>query len=340
MEDYYKLLGVQPDDEREVIRDAYRARKADLDAAGTDASRARASKLNRAWNVLSDDIQRGRYDDQLADAKAEGTVEDVDAGAPSASEGRVRGRGGADRPVRQPIVQETEINGVQLASNKDRGFALAIDGLIVFVLLFVAPYVATAQLVGDGQLTPYCVEHFPSEDAFGCLSELDDDASDQRDVRDDAEDAFEKAEQEGVVGDELAELGRVRDAERAEFDALVDEIEAARKELQPLQLGLLGAGAGVAFLLLFIPSAISGKTLGKVVRHTRLLRESGEPAGVRASFVRYGVPLGTTVLGTVVLAGLGQIVPLVWMFGVTSFARNRRRQGWHDRLAKTIVAAD
>jgi uncharacterized RDD family membrane protein YckC len=340
MEDYYKLLGVQPDDEREVIRDAYRAKKAELDAAGTEDARSKSSKLNRAWNVLSDDIQRGRYDDQLAEAKADGTVEDVADDAPEAAAGRGRGRGGADRPVRQPIIQETEINGVQLASNKDRGFALAIDGLIVFVLLFVAPLIVAAQLVGDGQLTPYCVQNHPSEDALGCLSELNDAAADQRDVRDDAEDAFDKAEADGVTGDELDQLRRTRDSERAEYDALIDEGEAVADKLQPLQLASFGAGAAIAFLLLFIPSAISGKTLGKAVRRIRLLRDTGEPAGVKASFVRYGVPLGTTVLGTVALAGLGQIVPLVWMFGVTSFARNRRRQGWHDRLAKTIVAAD
>jgi len=48
------------------------------------------------------------------------------------------------------------------------------------------------------------------------------------------------------------------------------------------------------------------------------------------------------VFGFIVLAGvfLGQLAQLAWIvaiFGVTSFSRNPKRQGWHDRAAHTVV---
>src|SRR3954468_6611864 len=125
VDDYYSLIGVSPDADRDTIRDAYRARRSELD--DTDHGRASAAMLNRAWNVLSDTSQRARYDDQLATAKADDDVvvpELVGATRTSSngsatstrSAGRTRnGRERPDRPARQPVQQSTEINGVPLA---------------------------------------------------------------------------------------------------------------------------------------------------------------------------------------------------------------------------------
>ncbi len=63
MDDYYSLLGVDADASVDDIRGAYRVRKEGLDTA-TDAGKADAARLNKAWNVLSDPYQRGRYDEQ------------------------------------------------------------------------------------------------------------------------------------------------------------------------------------------------------------------------------------------------------------------------------------
>src|SRR3954451_7647317 len=121
VDDYYSLIGVSPDADRDTIRDAYRARRSELD--DTDAGRASAAKLNRAWNVLSDNAQRARYDDQLADARADDDVivPELVGATRASSNGRgaaasrttprasSRGRGARerpDRPVRQPITQE------------------------------------------------------------------------------------------------------------------------------------------------------------------------------------------------------------------------------------------
>ncbi len=343
MEDYYKLLGVQSDDARETIRDAYRTQKAELDAAGTDGARAKASRLNRAWNVLSDETQRGRYDDQLAEAKADGSIEESPEFEVEAAAAPARGRNARarrDRPVREPIVQQVEVNGVALASNKDRGFALAIDAFLVFVVAMIAPSVLLPKLVTDDMRTAYCIEQHVGSDAWECQADINDDLADKKSELDDAKDAVKDGEKDEVDAADLEKLRDKRDAVEGEYDALIDQLEAVAKKLQPLQQALFGGGFLLAFLILGLPAALTGKTPGKALRRVRLVGESGERVGPRAVFVRYGVVLGTTAIGFVFVPGFGQFVPLVWMFGVTSFARNPNRQGWHDRIAKTYVAAD
>jgi hypothetical protein len=59
MTDHYELLGVEPDASKDEIKAAYRAEVANADSS-------RRAQLNRAWNVLSDPIQRERYDESLA----------------------------------------------------------------------------------------------------------------------------------------------------------------------------------------------------------------------------------------------------------------------------------
>ena len=76
MDDYYSLLGIDADASVDDIRGAYRERKDGLDTA-SDAGRADAAKLNKAWNVLSDPYQRGRYDEQRADGRRSGATLDV-----------------------------------------------------------------------------------------------------------------------------------------------------------------------------------------------------------------------------------------------------------------------
>ena len=78
MDDYYALLGVDADAPVDDIRAAYR------DKQGRGSTRRRptrakadAAALNKAWNVLSDPYQRGRYDEQRARA-GDGDVDDDD----------------------------------------------------------------------------------------------------------------------------------------------------------------------------------------------------------------------------------------------------------------------
>lgn len=335
MEDYYRLIGVSADAEREEVREAYRTRKAELDAAGTDESRAEASRLNRAWNVLSDELQRTKYDDQLAEAKADGTVDEGDdapaAAAPSLLRGRA-GRGGRERPARQPrqaVVQETEINGVALASNKDRGIAMAIDLLIVFLLLMLTINTVFPAIAKATQKEEW--------DAYQAQTDV---AKAARDTLDDADSALDKAEDSNDAA-AIAEAKEGKDDAQAAFDDASDTLATRFNKVLPSQRFALGGWTVLALALTIMPSILTGRTIGKRLRRIRLVREDGSPVDLRAAFLHYGLPIGTCGLVATVLGPLlMQIVGLVWLFGVTSFARNPRRQGWHDRLAKTIVAAD
>ena len=73
MDDYYSLMGVEPDAPVDDIRAAYRDKKAAIVGA-TDADKVNAKKLNKAWNVLSDPYQRGRYDEQRSQAVESGDL--------------------------------------------------------------------------------------------------------------------------------------------------------------------------------------------------------------------------------------------------------------------------
>ena len=87
MSDYYELLGVEGDADKDAIRGAYRER---LDGA----DQSERAKLNKAWNILSDPVQRGRYDDYLASGQEFGDV-DVDDDAPSDAPASSRASRGA-----------------------------------------------------------------------------------------------------------------------------------------------------------------------------------------------------------------------------------------------------
>ena len=78
MDDYYELLDVAPDAERDDIRSAYRAKRDALTSADGDKNRAEVAKLNRAWNVLSDPAQRDRYDERLAEHRESDESDDDD----------------------------------------------------------------------------------------------------------------------------------------------------------------------------------------------------------------------------------------------------------------------
>src|SRR3954465_7496867 len=119
VDDYYSLFGVSPDADRDTIRDAYRARRGELD--DSEEARSTKARLNRAWNVLSDAAQRARYDDQLAVAKADddvivpelvGATRASSNGKGTTSPRATRTRGGRERPerpVRRPIAQDIEV---------------------------------------------------------------------------------------------------------------------------------------------------------------------------------------------------------------------------------------
>ena len=89
MDDYYSLLGVDADASVDDIRGAYRDPQGRASTPRATPGKADAAKLNKAWNVLSDPYQRGRYDEQRATADGRTATLDVDDG--DAADGRDHG---------------------------------------------------------------------------------------------------------------------------------------------------------------------------------------------------------------------------------------------------------
>ena len=105
MDDYYELLGVDADAPVDDIRAAYRDKKAAVaDDTDTDEAKAEAAALNKAWNVLSDPYQRGRYDEQRADADESDADDDEDDDEVEATP-RTRRPGRPGRPTAPSVAR-------------------------------------------------------------------------------------------------------------------------------------------------------------------------------------------------------------------------------------------
>src|SRR5262249_18192322 len=156
-DDYYEPPGVDEGAPTADIRSAYRDKKSALDAKGDKTEIAR---INKAWNVLSDPYQRGRYDQQRADTTdtgegddgeleavgagavtSAGTTKAVKASGNGAAEGdqppprrrlfEPRPRG--DRPVPQPTIEVPA--GRSLAQQRPRIMAMVIDVAVMIAIL-------------------------------------------------------------------------------------------------------------------------------------------------------------------------------------------------------------
>src|SRR5882757_8267026 len=158
MDDYYSLLGIDSAASVEDIRGAYRTRKENLDT-GSEAGRTDALKLNKAWNVLSDPYQRGRYDQLRADAAESGELDDAPPSAGTSTNGgrgvtkppakglRAQARNSrqdrqkstrevrAERLAQQRTPTITPPAGTHFPSTKQRIIAMVIDLLVLIVLV-------------------------------------------------------------------------------------------------------------------------------------------------------------------------------------------------------------
>jgi uncharacterized RDD family membrane protein YckC len=86
-----------------------------------------------------------------------------------------------------------------------------------------------------------------------------------------------------------------------------------------------------AFTYEFVMVAVWGRTVGKFALGTRVVRvDTGGPLLWWSAAIRALVPLAAGVI-----PGIGQFLSLVIYAG--AFWDRRRRQGWHDRAAGTIV---
>ena len=140
---YYDLLGVAPDAPKDEIRSAYQAKLSDVRADRTKeeetrrpsddvirAKREEEAELRTAWQILSDPVQRQRYDERVHvdgdgaadDEPAEGGVDVEDEDEDTADD-----LVPASRP--QPTAPRVAGGALEIPSNGRRLAAAIIDGV-------------------------------------------------------------------------------------------------------------------------------------------------------------------------------------------------------------------
>lgn len=314
MSDYYEMLGVEPGADKDAIRAAYRD-------ALEGASAGDRARLNRAWNVLSDPVQRGRYDE----AREEGWLDDAED-----EDGDEEAESAPSRPARQPLggpAQPPTVvlpAGMHLAEKRARGNALLIDFLILFVIMTIAQFAIVPKV--------YDSRHPEQMDRIERLNdrnqELDDRKSEQDKIAD--------GEATDATDGEKPTAAEQRAAER-ESKRLDDQIGENNDRVVEIQKdftgtnAIIGIGLLATFLAILVPAtAMTGQTLGMRLRKVRVVRVDGSPVGWPGAFARFAVPIAIALLLPTLGAILG-IGMVLWFF------RDRNGQGFHDKLAKTLV---
>lgn len=339
---HYEVLGVEPDAERDAIREAYRSRVAELkpDAyRGSAEERVDESmRVNKAWNVLSDPYQRGRYDAELethrdgAEAGDDATPADRGAvaspgalqglfsgrrrpggaGSPSGGAAGGAGRGGKDAPARAGDDPPGYPAGLSPAPTRSRVNALSIDLAILILIVFGIQFASKA--VADPVLVVY----------------RDGKPARTVQVKDRDPDALERQLEQA---EDRRHDRAVREAEAKDEKApKKPKVEVKHEKLPVGTAALLLTLASVILPLAYLVpmSALTGQTLGKRWSHLELVRVDGSPAGWAGSLVHYGVPIvvGMLLMPIGYLIGIGLVL---WWLG------DPRRQGVHDKLARTLV---
>jgi curved DNA-binding protein CbpA len=351
MDDYYDLLGVEPDAPVADIRTAYREKKAAITERDDDDAKADAAALNKAWNVLSDPYQRGRYDQQLADADdsddeyeddEDGEHEVVDVPATRTRTTRTartdqQSRQKGARPPLEPTVKLPA--GVTFPPTRARIVAMIID-LVVLLLLFVVSAYATNELEKSQQPEAHRQVTSVLPDQIKDAQDAASDADKQADAAEDK--ATELADTQGAddpdtqaAQAEAEELRADADAKKKAKEDLDDEFTDQTKKLTPIRTTVSGVFFLVALLVLLIPSLFGGQTLGKRIQKIRVAKMDGSKAGFVELFRRYGLmALAAFVLSLLLQGPIGAVVVV---FVATMWTRNPNRQGLQDRFAKTLV---
>jgi len=333
MDDYYTLLGVDPGAPTEDIKVAYREKKAALATKTADSGKADAARLNKAWNVLSDPYQRGRYDEQRSTADENGEVDD-DADDGAVTTGRPR-----ERSRQQPRTRARELPpptiqlpaGTSWPENRRRITAMVID-LSVLLLFFIGSQFA-AQAVAKSS-------HKATVDRINTLRDDIDKAhksTTSLDKRASSAEAKAKASHSTIDQQAAAQAKAAATAAKKHETKLNDEYNTDQAKLKPLYNTTIGVFFLLGLLYLMIPSGVAGRTMGKRIQHLKVLRQDGSKLRWADAVIRYGI-LALATYGLSFF--LGPLSALLVLVAVTTWMRNPNRQGLHDRLAKTIVVVE
>ena len=377
MSDHYEELGVEPTATKDEIREAHRTRLAELESqrdrkgvteAQLQANREEAARVRSAWSVLSDPLQRQRYDQQLMDERASGgaaaeegsDVELVDDDTPAAPaptgwrkllapppKGAAGASGAAAREPKPPATSNRPAPtvvlppGMRLAEPKSRGMALAFD-LAICVVIYTAVMFVVPGLVNSDYAT--IVKQIDKVQAVSDAQQsvndaqesLDDakSASDEKSAQKDlnkAEKDLQKAEKEAK--DEGVTPASASSGEKR-VDALDDQVAKLNDEIRSALFVAMGVVVVLVLAYLAPITAIKGYTMGMRNRRIKVVRVDGSPCGWYAAITRFAVPVLITIA---LMNTLGFLGPLLGLGMVLWGFRDRNGQGVHDKLARTLV---
>jgi curved DNA-binding protein CbpA len=350
-DDYYDLLGVDADAPVADIRAAYRDKKAAVSDAGTDEAKADAAALNKAWNVLSDPYQRGRYDEQRG--LGDGAYDDEDdddaddaapvparsrpAKTPAKTNARSNARANARAAAKPTVVLPA---GMAFPPVRTRRVAMFID-LGVLLVLFLASQFLMVSIEKS--------QHRAAYDDISVVNKLI--------TKDNA--AVSAANKKASAPDKsYTDLVKAKGANSSEAQAALEAKKApdqavtdAKKQqktdndrlskdesaLAPISNLVTGVFFLVSLAVLMIPSMFGGATIGKRQQKIRVVRIDGSPARFGELFRRYAVLVFAAYVFTSFLRSPVGAVIVVF---IAAMSRNPNTQALHDRFAKTLVVTD
>ena len=345
---HYEVLGVGPGSSKDDIRNAYREQLAEAQAEvtreetvkrPTDGAIANArqaeARVRAAWQVLSDPIQRQRYDESHGidntGVDPDEELSDDDDDEPDRTPDRVTSRAEArearaarmaNRPAGMfstqiPSTPASWPPGFRPPPPRARTMALGID---MFVLVFIV----LAQFI----ITPIIVQAMKPEqaDRLDVLIVQIDKATNQRD-RADSKTSSKNADTKAAARADVKRLDK-------RIDNLETEQTDLRNDVLPITLGFSLLGVFLSLLYLIPISVKTGRTLGKRSMQIRAVMVDGSPLTTRGALRRYGTPL---IVGWMLANIFGPLGYMMVLFGVLTWPRNPSFQGLQDRLAKTLV---
>lgn len=356
--DHYSILGVSSSASKAEIKTAYRERKEALAAKDESsaknedartANRLEGAALNEAWNVLSDQSQRDRYDAQIASRDSEvieGSAIELSAsvgGEPLKMSAKFAGQtpappnspppnvGGGPLSQRSRRARLALPAGVELADTRPRILAMVFD-ITVIILLVICTQIAGAKIISER----YPVQKEANATAGEARTAAAEDLSAASKSLKAAEDKASKA-----TGDEKAsaqaEVDKREEAEKSAKKAdqrAAEELKKTQEELRGPATAVLVASSILALFYLVPSTALTGRTLGKRLRGVKVLRSNGEPLTWWAAFSRYLLPvaIATALFYSPpgLLLALGSVLWWLW---------DPNRQGSHDRISRTIVVS-
>ncbi|MGB2757355.1 MAG: RDD family protein [Acidimicrobiia bacterium] len=345
MANLYEILGVERGSNKDEIRAAYRAKSA------TSAGPERM-QLNKAWNVLSDDYQRGRYDSDLESGVAEDFAAPEGVAAAPASRGR-DARGGSKAEARQRSMEARMEAmkkrfppiplpaGYEQAQPKARGIAFAIDAFIVFLFLVaIAPLsanLATAKTPAEEAKSKgyECVQYVGNTE-IAYVDKKKPDVVAKLDKQ--CASSLRSLDQNSLKSLSAAEGKKTKDAAKKRVNNAAEANAKLTPPLNSSQYGALIGGAFLILLVLVLPALKNGQTIGKRVKGIMLRTTSGEVPRRSTLLRRYGLA-PVAVIGLLLIPLFGPLVMITLMFIGTNWSNNPNLQSTLDRWAGTLVLA-